>query len=272
MRIRVKLGILAAFVLSVVIAVGVSMKAGAQDPINDVPAGAPALSTYWHMNKGGFQNIIQGQTGEWAEVINVTPKWIVVQDEVGKQYPIASDRVRQFLIRWPSSTATLTTASMIEVTGPDAGSNVIIAEHIDQYEGGAQTLVSPTVNNFYNNYGFNYNYGYSQTMAPWNVAPMTTFQSTYFGMPFGYATPLPLHVVGRALANDPVRVTGAGDNWYTVQPSSNGMTVTQVTVGNNSYARRGDLVYLILDNMSPRSLDVAQLVLYKKIPIGAFQP
>jgi hypothetical protein len=270
MKLRVKLGIAATFVL--IAAAGMNLNAGAQDPINDVPAAFPSLTNYWHMNKGGYQDIVQGRTGQWAEVITATPRWLIVADEDGRQYPIASDRVRQFLIRWPSSTTTFTNASMIEVTGPDAGSNVIIAEHIDQYEGTARTLVTPTVNNFYNNYGFNYNYGYSQTMAPWNVAPMTTFQSTYFGMPFGYATPLPLHIVGVALANDPVRISGAGENWYTIQPSSNGMTVTQVTTGDNSFARRGDLVFLILDSMSPRSLDVSQMVLYKKIPIGAFRP
>jgi hypothetical protein len=270
MKIRVKLGIAAAFVLFA--ATGLGLEAGAQDPINVVPANFPDLNHYWAMNKGGFQDITKAKAGQWAQVINVTPRWIVVEDEDGRQYPIAADRVRQFLIRWPSSTALLSNASMVEVTGPDGGSNVIVAEHLDQYEGDAQSLVAPTVNNYYNNYGFNYNYGYSQTLSPWNVAPMTTFQSTYYGMPFGYSAPLPLHVVGRALANDPVRIAGNGDNWYTVQPSASGMTVTQVTIGNNTYARRGDLVYLVLDNMSPRSLDVAQLVLYKKIPLRSFQP
>jgi hypothetical protein len=269
-KIRVKLGMAATLVL--IAAAGVGLKAWAQDPVNDVPAGAPGLGLYYHMNKGGFQETIQKQSGQWAEVITATPKWIVVQDEDGKQYPIASDRVRQFLIRWPSSPALLTNASLVEVTGPDAGSNVIIADHIDQYEDGAQSLVSPTVNNHYNNYGFNYNYGYSQTLSPWNVAPLGTFQSTYYGVPFGYAPPLPMHIVGRALGNDPVRIAGNGDNWYTLQPGSNGMSVTQVTVGNNSYAKRGDAVYLILDNISPRSLDVSQLILYKKIPLRAFQP
>lgn len=273
MKIRVKLGIAAAFVLFA--ATGVALKAGAQDPVNDVPAGGPALSYYWSMNKGGFQNVIKGREGQWAQVINVTPRWIVIEDEEGKQYPIASDRIRQFLIRWPSSTELLTPASVVEVTGPDAGSNVIVSDHVDQFEGDAQSLVSPTVNNYYNNYGFNFNYGYNQTLAPWNVAPMTSFQSTFYGMPYGYAPPLPLHVVGRVLPGvpgGPVRVSGAGDNWFTLSPSAGGMSVTQVTIGNNSYARKGDLVFLILDNVSPRSLDIAQLILYKKIPLRSFQP
>lgn len=270
MKIRVRLGFAAALGLG--LAAGVALDAGAQDPVSEVPAGFAPLTDYWHANKGGFQDVVQRPTGQWAEVVNATSKWIVIQDQDGRQFPIATDRVRQFLVRWPSNTASLTPASMIEVTGPDAGSNTIIAEHIDQYEAGAQSLVSPGVNNSYNNYGFNYNYGYNQTLAPWDVDPMKTFQSTFFMYPTGFSGPLPLHVVGRALSGDPVQVTGQGGNWYTVQPAANGMTVTQVTVGNNSYAKPGDVVFVIADNLSSRSLDVSQLVLYKKISLARFQP
>jgi len=270
MKIRMKLGFVT--VLGLMAAAGLAFNAGAQDPVNDLPATFAAPSYYWHMNKGGIQESVQKQSGEWAEVITANPKWLVLQDQQGNQYPLASDRIRQFLIRWPSNPATFTLNSLIEVTGPDGGSNTIIADHIDQYEDGAQSLVSPMVSNNYNNYGFNFNYGYNQTLAPWNVAASSTFQATYYGVPFGYAAPLPLHVVGRALGNDPIRVAGMGDNWYSVQPGANGMSVTQVTLGNNSYARRGDIVYVVLNDMSSRSLDVSQLILYKKIPFRAFQP
>jgi hypothetical protein len=270
MKIRVRLGLGIAAALGLFAALPTTWKAEGQG--FDVPPGIPAPNIYWQANKGGIKDLNIAQAGEWAEVINVTPRWIVVQDEEGKQYPIASDRVRQFLIRWPSSTSLISQTSMIEVTGPDSGSNVILADHIDQYEGDAQSLVTPSVANSYNNYGFNYNYGFSHTLSPYDMSFYKTFGTTYFMYPTGYAPPLPLHVVGRALANDPVRVTGLGENWYTIQPGGNGMTVSQVTVGNNSYARRGDLVYIVLDNMSPRSLDVSQLVLYKKIPLRSFQP
>ncbi len=89
-----------------------------------------------------------------------------------------------------------------------------------------------------------------------------------------FAIPNRVHIVGNstAVGGDPIRVAGFGLNWYTVQPSVSGMTMTQVTLGSNSYARRGDLLYLIPQNIGPRSLTVSQLVLYKKIPFRAFQP
>jgi hypothetical protein len=44
--------------------------------------------------------------GAWGEVINVTSRWIVIQNHSGQQYPIAADDVGEFLIRWPTSVAT----------------------------------------------------------------------------------------------------------------------------------------------------------------------
>ncbi len=269
LRMRLGLGIAAALGLFGLAETGWNAKA---QQVFDVPPGVPVPNIYWQANRGGLKDQNIAQAGEWAQIINVTPRWIVVQDEDGKQYPIATDRVKQFLIRWPSSTDQITAASMIEVTGPDSGSNIIIADHLDQFEGGSQSLVTPAVSNAYNNYGYNYNFGFNDTLSPIDVDFYKTFGTTYFMYPIGYAPPLPLHVVGRALGNNPVRIAANGDNWYTIQPGPSGMSVTQVTVGNNSYARKGDLVYLVLNNLSPRSLEVAQLVLYKKIPFRAFQP
>ena len=270
LRVRLGLGIAAAFGLLLAVA-GTGWQSEAQE-VFDVPPGVPIPNAYWQSNRGGFKELNVAQAGQWAEVINATPKWIVVQDEAGKQYPIAADRVRQFLIRWPSSASAITPASMLEVTGPDVGTNTIMADHVDQYEDGAQALVTPTLRNSYNNNGYNFNYGFNHTFSPYDMSFYQSFGTTYFMYPIGSAPPLPLHVVGRALGNDPIRISIPGDNWYTIQPGGDGMSVTQVTVGNNTYARRGDPVYLVLDNVSPRSLDVSQLVLYKKIPLRSFQP
>src|SRR5271157_3573526 len=41
--------------------------------------------------------------GAWGEVINVTARWLVVQNHSGQQFPIAIDDIQEFLIRWPTS-------------------------------------------------------------------------------------------------------------------------------------------------------------------------
>jgi hypothetical protein len=262
MKIRVRLGIAAA--LGLLIAVSSGFRAQAQVGIvTPNPYGADGA--YNTFNSGGLQQVRIPPQGFWAEIITVTPKWMVVQNEIGQQFPIASDRVGQFLIRWPYSTNELTPASMIEVTGPEAGSNVIIADHIDVYEAEAQSLVSPAVNNLY---------GYNRTVSAFDTDQQNSYGVVYWMSPEEYAIPSRMHIVGNSMAvgGDPVRVAGFGQNWYTIQPSVNGMSVTQVTLGNNSYARRGDLVYFVPMNVGPRSVDVSQLVLYKKIPLRNFQP
>ena len=51
--------------------------------------------------------------GAWGEVINVTSRWLVIQNHSGQQYPIATDDIGEFLVRWPSS---------VENLGPQAWS------------------------------------------------------------------------------------------------------------------------------------------------------
>ncbi len=82
-------------------------------------------------------------------MINVTPKWIVVQDENGRQFPVAADAIKQFLVRWPSGVDQLTKGSLVEATGVNAGSNVVVADHMDVYEEDAQKLVTPDVTNLF---------------------------------------------------------------------------------------------------------------------------
>ena len=261
MMLRVRLGIATAFGL--IVAVGSGFQARAQlGPVVQNPLNGQGF--FGAFTSSGPAQIPIPPQGTWAEVINVTPKWMVIQNQLGQQFPIASDRVRQFLIRWPSSTGQLTPRSVIEVAGPNAGSNTIIADHIDVFEEDAQGLVSPVVNDIY---------GFGRTINPLDVNDVNTYGIQLYMTPEEYSMPNRLHVVGNAVGGGAAGVrVGVGQNWFTIQPSLNGMTVTQVTIGSNSYARRGDLVYLVPENVTPRSLDVSQLVLYKKIPFRGFQP
>ena len=84
--------------------------------------------------------------GAWGEVINVTPRWIVVQNHAGQQFPIAIEDIQEFLIRWPISMDDLNGQTLVEAVGQDAGSNVVRANHIDVFNGSNRTLVAPTYN------------------------------------------------------------------------------------------------------------------------------
>ena len=37
----------------------------------------------------------------WAEVLSVTPKWVVLQAADGRQYPVSASALGRFIVRWP---------------------------------------------------------------------------------------------------------------------------------------------------------------------------
>jgi len=264
MKIRAKLGIVAAFGLLAVAGLGFHQARAQVGFFSPHPSVDP--DGRWTIHPGGVQvtaPLQQQAQGTWAEVINSTPRWLVVQNQAGQQLPIAADRIRQFLVRWPSSADLLTANSAVEVTGPEGPGNSVIADHIDHYEADAQNLVSPTVQTLFGN---------NLTLSPFDLAQKNSFGAEYFLTPDQYNIPSRLHIVGPPLSSNPVRLAGFANSVYTVQPSLNGMTVTQITMGNVGFARRGDVVYLTAENFTARSLDVTQLVLYKRIPIRQFQP
>ena len=84
-------------------------------------------------------------TGAWGEVIFSNAKWLVVQNHARQQFPIAIDNghIHQFLVRWPSSLNLLTNESVVEAVGRDNGSNAMLTDHVDVFEGTDQLLVTP---------------------------------------------------------------------------------------------------------------------------------
>ncbi len=224
--------------------------------------------------------------GIWAEVVSSTSRWIVVQNEEKQQFPIASDRIHQFLVRWPSSVGDLTPDSMVEATGTQTSSGSMMTDHLDVYEADAQNLVSPTLQNVGGpgqgvtaGYSANYSFINFQSLnfgaTNWTEIP-TAGATNWTELPNIAATSGLIHVVGRPTSRNPVILAGfspvPGTASMAVGPADHGMSVTQVTLGTNSYAKKGDLVHLIADSALPRGLDVNQLVLYKKIRLSQFQP
>lgn len=223
--------------------------------------GAYGFGSYWTIDLGTLGGPRVPRQGNWAEVINVTPKWIVLQDENGRQYPVAADAIKQFLVRWPSGVDQLTKGSLVEATGVNAGSNVVVADHMDVYEEDAQKLVTPDVTNLF---------GANRTLAGLEEDHANQDQVSYYVTDEEAAIPNRMNVVGRPVGINPVQLQVNGTNWVTLQGGPAGMTVTQVTLGSNSFARKGDVVYLISDGLASRTLNVAMMVLYKKIPFRMF--
>jgi hypothetical protein len=212
--------------------------------------------------------------GAWGEVINVTTRWIVIQNHSGQQYPIAAEDVGEFLVRWPSSVENLGPQSMVEAVGRDAGSNVVEVEHVDVFEGSDRTLVAPTYNSLLPNNAVvtTVDPGFNRFMNAWDYGG----QNQLYGWAYptglvGSDIPIRLHVVGSVIQRVPLRLSILGNNVATVAAGDNvQFTVSQVTRGSLDYARKGDYAFLMPRQLNPKGLVLSQLVLYKSIPFSQF--
>jgi hypothetical protein len=226
--------------------------------------GAFGYGAYWSLSLGTLRPASIPPQGTWAEVINVTPKWLVLQDQQGRQFPVDARSIKQFLVRWQSSASQLTSESLVEVTGIDAGSNVVVADHIDVFGTDAQKLVTPDYQPLT---------GQNRQLAGLQEDIVNNPNGQIYAPPGAEASlPNKVNVVGRAMGNDPVRIQTFGTNSVVVQPALEGMTVTEITLGSNSYAKKGDLVYFVTDSAGQRSLTLSQIVLYKKVAFRQFNP
>lgn len=210
--------------------------------------------------------------GAWGEVIMANEKWLVVQNQMGQQFPVRADRIAQFLIRWPTDIDNLTVESVVEAVGGTPGSNIIRVDHVDVFEGADQNLVTPTYRAILpNNRPVTaIDPTFQRTMNAWDIgAQLSLYGWVYPISPARVGLGEGLHVVGNAVAvNAPnVQLGVPGNNFVTLTPANgNAITMTQVTQGNPAFAEKGDLAFLVPSGVKPDSVDLRQIVLYKTIP------
>jgi hypothetical protein len=217
--------------------------------------------------------------GSLGKVIFANAKWLVVQDEQGRQFPVASDAIQQFLIRWPATAADLSPSILVEAIGPEQAAMVIRTNHIDLFAGSDQTLVQP---------------GYAsvlpiqrpvtaidptfqRNMNGFDVAAQNTLYSWVYPVSTGdNGIPGQMHAVGNAIMLNPLRLGVPGNNFVTVFPADpSGIAITQVTRGSPSFAKKGDVAFLTPvqgRSMGEKSLNLSQLVLYKQIRRDQYAP
>lgn len=214
--------------------------------------------------------------GAWGEVIMANNQWIVVQNQQGQQFPIAMERVQQFLIRWPTTPDALTPRSLVEAMGQDVGSNTLRAEHIDVYEGPAQSLVTPILRSLLDSNNrpvTTIDPGYNRSINAFDVGEQNSMYGWAFPVaPGSQGIPARLYAVGPVAGLNPLRLNVPGNNIATVLPAAGNISMTQVTRGSSSFARKGDLAFMMPINVEPKTLVLSQLVLYKKISLSQFVP
>jgi hypothetical protein len=214
--------------------------------------------------------------GAWGEVIMASDKWLVVQNHQGQQFPIAMDAVNQFLIRWPTSIDALGPEYVVEAIGPDVGNNTLQTDHIDVFAGGDRTLVAPTYIRLLpnNRPDTTIDPTFNRFMNGWDIGAQNLLYGwAYPVAPGQLGIPARLHVVGNFIPNPNAVLVGIpGNNFASVMPANPGnFAITQITRGSSSFADKGDLVYLMPVNLTPRTVVLTQLVLYKKVSLAEYR-
>lgn len=214
--------------------------------------------------------------GAWGQIINVTSRWIVIQNHTGQQFPIAVNDINEFLVRWPVGLDILTNQSVVEAVGQDLGNNVVQTEHVDIFEGADRTLVSPTYNSLLPNNAVvtTLDPGFYRYMNPWDYGGQNLLHGwAYPVAPTMGGLPTRLHVVGNAINRSPLQLGIPGNNIATVIPfPGQGLSATQVTRGNINHVRKGDYAFMMPQQIGQRGLVLSQFVLYKTIPFRQFNP
>ena len=223
---------------------------------------AQAIAPGQGMLQSGMQPRFS-QSGDWGEVVTVTPKWLVVQNQQGQQFPVSLDAVNQFMLRWPIDPSQITPGALVETTGIDLGTNQIRTDHVDVFEGSARGMVQPLVQQVI---------GFGRRPTAFDLQNRNTYGVFIPLLPGEDKMPNRLHVVGPIAGYNPLRLAVAGNNAVSVFPLDTGLSFFQVTPGSSSFLREGDLVYVVPSDMTPKSLILSEMVGYKRMPIGEFVP
>jgi hypothetical protein len=199
----------------------------------------------------------------WAYVLSASPKWIVLQNDRGFQYPVSVPDIGLFLMRWPITVDRIKADALIEANGIDQGSNRLQTNHVDVYQGAARDLVRPAM------------FSPSMVQILPNVSIQANlFQNMYQPM-FGAANgplmtnprPSQMQIVGPMVNIVPpgIQLGLGNNNWATVVPANpaGGLSMSLVTMGLSSQLKRGDLVFYLADTAAPKGLVLLQLVVYK---------
>jgi hypothetical protein len=198
----------------------------------------------------------------WAEVLSVTPRWVVLQAADGRQYPVDGASMGRFLVRWPITPPMVSPTALVEVEGLSPSVNVVATNNVEVYEGAARSLVTPTYitptdAGILRQYDATYTFGFDSMNQFWSLYPSQPAVSmnnvnllTYMVAPVVNTVPLMLG----SPSNQAVRVIPAnGQN----------LQMTRIVVGTIDQLRPGDLVYAVPQFANNKSMSLSAAIVFK---------
>ncbi|MCY2936611.1 MAG: hypothetical protein WCJ40_09365 [Planctomycetota bacterium] len=199
----------------------------------------------------------------WAEVLSVTPKWVVLQSADGRQYPVSSAALGRFIVRWPILPPMVSATALVEAEGQSPSVNTVLTNSVEVYEGAARGFVSPTYitptdAGILRQYDATYTFGFDSMNQFWSMYPsqpavaMQNVQlMTYIVAPVVNIFPLMLGTP----SNQAIRIAPANGQAF---------RMTRIVVGSLDQLRPGDLVYAVPNDANNKSMALSVMIVYKK--------
>lgn len=207
----------------------------------------------------------------WAEVLSVTPKWVVLQSADGRQYPVDGASTGRFLVRWPITPSMVSRSALVEVEGMSPSVNILATNTVEVYEGAARSLVTPsfitpTDAGILRQYDATYTFGFDSMNQFWSLYPSQPAVAmnnvnllTYMVAPVVNTVPLMLGTP----ANQAVRVVPANGQSY---------QMTRIVVGTLEQLRPGDLVYAVPQFANKKAISLSAFIVFKNYAPAQNQP
>lgn len=198
----------------------------------------------------------------WAEVLSVTPKWVVLQASDGRQFPVTTASLGRFLIRWPILPTMVSPTALVEVEGASPSINMLVTNKVEVFEGAARGLVAPTYvtptdAGILRQYDATYTFGFDSMNQFWSLYPSQPAVAmnnvslvSYMVAPVVNITPLMLGTP----SNQAVRVVPANGQNY---------QMTRIVVGTVDQLAPGDLVYAVPQFAQPKGMGLSVMIVYK---------
>jgi len=203
-------------------------------------------------------------SGFWTEVITVTPGWLVLQDSLGRQYPLAATAAGLYTIRALVGPGQIPPNSLAMVFGTELPNSMIGADHVDLLEGPLRLGARPGFERVLAN-------GLSQEeFAILNASPL--LRPLLAPSPIlALAPPSFNFLVGPLVSAAPVQVASPGSNQiFTIVANNRPPRIFRVNrvAGDFKPIAVGDLVYVVpapRQALSPRTLVPSEITVYKNL-------
>lgn len=197
--------------------------------------------------------------GFWAEVVTVTPKWLVVQNYAGQQFPISVQGVGELWIRQSINANEIAQGAMVETIGIEGVNERIVTDHIDVYDANLKSIAvagtqlitgsGQVTNEFWMTFGFSNGFIFPPSAAD-------------------LVMPTRRRIVGPAVGlADGLHVAVDGNRSVTLVAAPGGLAITLLSQARSfGEVQPKDIAFVVLNPRAPfslQSLNVAQMVVYR---------